>query len=320
MTIEDFTVNHIEQAARMAKRSYDAERERVPALPPVTDWPDMTGLAQNNLGAAAFEGGEMLGFLCCLNPWDGAFGVPGLRGVFSPMHANGTVPENRAAIYARLYRAAGEKWARAGAASHGICLYAHDTEGQAQFFRYGFGMRCVDAIRPMEDIPAPPREGYTFAELAPEEFGELWPLENRLRRHFLESPCFMLKAPETEESFLQAAARARWFAARRDGVTAAFLRAEITGETFLCDTPGYIHCDGAYCRPEYRGTGVFASLLAFAVQTLKAGGFTRLGTDFESINPAAHGFWRKHFSAYTHGVVRRIDEGAVELRKKERTV
>ncbi|MCL2003638.1 MAG: GNAT family N-acetyltransferase [Oscillospiraceae bacterium] len=317
MKITAFTINHIEQAAQLAKRNYDAERARVPALPPNPEWPDMTGFAQNNLGAAAFDGGEMLGFLCCGEPFENAFGSTGARGVFSPMHANGTVLENRAGIYARLYQAAGEKWAQAGAASHGICLYAHDAEGQAQFFRYGFGMRCVDAIRPMEEIAAPPREGFVFAELAREEFAEAVPLDNRLHRHMAESPCFMLKPPHTEAEFMQDTAQTRIFAARKDGAAVAFLLAGDAGETFIRGIPGYIHCDGAYCLPEHRGTGIFANLLMFAVQTLKAEGFTRLGTDFESINPAAHSFWLKHFTAYTHGVVRRIDEGAVALRKKE---
>ncbi len=41
---------------------------------------------------------------------------------------------------------------------------------------------------------------------------------------------------------------------------------------------------------------------------LKTEGYTRLGVDFESINPSGSGFWLKHFHAYTNSVVRRIDE------------
>jgi len=66
--------------------------------------------------------------------------------VYSLMGANASINDDRAKVYALLYQAAGEKWARAGAASHGICLYAHDTAAQEQFIRYGFGLRCIDAI------------------------------------------------------------------------------------------------------------------------------------------------------------------------------
>jgi len=47
------------------------------------------------------------------------------------------------------------------------------------------------------------------------------------------------------------------------------------------------------------------------LQKLKALGYTRLGVIFESFNPSGSGFWLKHFTAYTHSVVRRIDEYAI---------
>ncbi len=40
-------------------------------------------------------------------------------------------------------------------------------------------------------------------------------------------------------------------------------------------------------------------------------GVTRLGVDYESINPSGSAFWQKHFTEYGYGVVRRIDDGAV---------
>jgi GNAT superfamily N-acetyltransferase len=314
LQITTFTTEHIEQAARIAKRNYETERGRVPALPPVADWPDLSVFARNGLGAAAFGGdGEMTGFLCCWDPFDGAFGIPGLRGVFSPMHANGTVPENRAAIYARLYQAAGEKWARAGAGSHGVCLYAHDAEGQAQFFRYGFGMRCVDAIRPMEDLGAPACEGYVFSELAPEDALEVLPLEKQLNDGYIESPFFVRRETGGEAAFLSEYAQCRpvCFAARHEGRPVAYLRAEQGGETFIQDTPGYLHITGAFCLPEHRAKGLSQALLGRMIRRLQERGYTRLGVDYESVNPSGFRFWQKHFSAYTCGVVRRIDEGAV---------
>ena len=92
------------------------------------------------------------------------------------------------------------------------------------------------------------------------------------------------------------------------GRIVAFIRAELDGETFIQDTPGYLHCKGMYCIPEHRGMGISQKLLILLVQKLKADGYARLGVDFESFNPSGSGFWLKHFHAYTYGVVRRIDE------------
>jgi ribosomal protein S18 acetylase RimI-like enzyme len=310
LQIVDFTAAHIERAALIVKQNYETERGKVPALPPVDEIPDLMPFAENGLGVAAVDGGMMLGFLCCYGLFDNAFGISGLRGVFSPMHGNGTLPENRAAIYARLYQAAGAKWMQAGAASHAACLYAHDTEGLAQFFRYGFGMRTVDAIRRMDGITAPPCDGYTFSKLAPEDALKIMPLDNMLHRHCSESPFFMYKPDHNEDSFLEYWTKNQpaCIAAGHEDQIVAYILAELNGETFIKDKPGYHHISAAYCLPEHRGKGLHQYLLKLMVQKLKAQGYTYLGTDFESFNPSGVGFWLKYFDAYAYGVVRRIDE------------
>lgn len=313
MKIVDFTVEHIADAERIARRNYEAERRHVRILPPLEDFPDLRYFAENKLGVAAFEGDEMVGFLCCVSPFGNAFHSTDAVGVFSPMHANGTTPENRGKIYAWMYQAAGEKWMKAGASSHAVCLYAHDKEGQEQFFRYGFGLRCIDAIRGMDEIEAKPCNGFEFMELSPEKCMGVLPLDHMLDAHMAASPTFILRQSETESSFMEKAAQnqSRCFAAKAHGKIAAFLKVERDGETFICKTPGYIHITGAFCLPEFRGMGVYQNLFNFVIRTLKSEGYTRLGVDFESINPTAYGFWTKYFGLYTHSVVRRIDEHAI---------
>lgn len=100
----------------------------------------------------------------------------------------------------------------------------------------------------------------------------------------------------------------RCFAAAFQGRLCAYLKLSAKGETFLSPSPRYRHITGAFCLGEHRGKGVVQTLLNCAIQSLKGEGCTHLGVDFESINPAAHAFWCKYFSPYTHGLVRRIDE------------
>ena len=303
----------MEAAMRLAKQNYEEERAYVPALPRLDSVPDLRPFADNGLGAAAFEGSEMVGFLGCSPPFRNAFGSPGVTGLFSPLGANGAVRENRAKIYARLYQAAGEKWVRAGASSHAVCLYAHDRQAQEQFYRYGFGLRCVDAIRGMDEITAPPCEGYSFHKLSREDILKALPLEHHLCESYADSPFFMFREKSSEAEFLEEVERFQpvYFTAEYQGQTVAFIRAELDGETFVQDTPGYIHVKGAYCLKEHRGKGLHRNLLNLLVRELKARGYTRLGVDFESFNPSGQGFWLKYFDAYTHGVVRRIDEKAL---------
>ena len=313
MQIVDFTTNHIEAAANLARQNYEEERGFVPTLPPVDRLPDLNSYAENGLGVAAFDGNTMIGYLCSVSPFKNAFHSTDATGVFSPMGANGAIGKYRAKIYARLYQAAAEKWVRAGASSHAVCLYAHDKEVQEQFFRYGFGLRCVDAIRGMDEIVAPSCEGYSFSELASEAVLKVLPLENMLDDGYIDSPFFMYREKNNEAVFLKNYEyfQSVYIVASYEGRIVAFVRAELDGENFICNTPGYLHVKGAYCLPEHRGKGINQKLLSMLIQRLKTSGYTRLGVDFESLNPTAYGFWLKYFDAYTYGVVRRIDEKAL---------
>lgn len=318
MHIVDFEKKHIEEATAIALENYNEEKQVVNELPQVNKIPDLDAFTGNGLGVAAFEGDRMVGFLCGCTPFDNAFRATDVRGVFSPMGAHGAIQENRAKIYAAMYQAVSTKWVDAGAVSHAICLYAHDEALQYHFFQYGFGLRCLDAIRPLEIIPCEKCEGYEFEELQQEEFKFVYPLHLALYEHYRESPFFMNRTPEAEEVFKMSSAEdeGRFFVARRKGEICAFVKIAATGETFVATGNTYRHIRGAYCLPEHRGKGLYQNLLNFVIKTLKAEGYTELGVDFESFNPTARGFWLKYFAPYTHSVVRRIDERILQVRGK----
>ena len=315
MVIKKFEKQHIEEAKSIARANYDKERKVVKDLPIIHDIPDLDVYAENGLGVAAFDGKKMTGFLGCVSPFENTFRSTDVTGVFSPMGANAAIQENHTQIYAAMYQAAGAKWVKAGAVSHALCLYAHDEELQRQFYYYGFGLRCIDAIRPMDLIACAPRPDYEYAELPADEYHLIYPLDFALNRHYCESPFFMNRTPASQEEFLTASVQenARYFVARQSGKICAYLRITASGETFIATGSSYRHITGAYCLPEHRSKDVYQNLLNFVISKLKAEGYPMLGVDFESFNTTARGFWLKYFAAYTHGVVRRIDERIMQL-------
>lgn len=314
MIITDFLPQHIPQAMEIAAANYEEERLRVPALQECEP-PPLEEFATNGLGSAAFEGERMLGFLGVYAPFDNSFYTTGVRGVFSPLHAHGAIYENREAVYQRLYQAAGDKWVTAGAISHAVALYDHDCIGQRAFYRYGFGQRTADAIRFLDPIPIRNlRFTCKYAELSPAEVTELTCLNNVLLSHLGKSPCFMPLPTATGESLSTEAATHRFFAAIREGKPIAYLRLSNEGETFITLDEAVPNITGAACLPQYRGTGVAQNLLAFLSDTLAKEGYTRLGVDCESFNPTAWGFWRKYFTVYSAGIVRRIDDYILQYR------
>jgi GNAT superfamily N-acetyltransferase len=109
----------------------------------------------------------------------------------------------------------------------------------------------------------------------------------------------------------------RYFAAKVNGKPIAYMKLSDSGENFATEVDDIINICGAYCEPEYRGTGIYYNLLCHVMRELKREGYRLLGVDCEGFNPTARGFWTKYFTEYTHSLVRRIDEKAVnEILKK----
>ena len=314
MQIIDFTAAHIEQAAQIAKQNYEEERGFVPALPPIDTVPDLTPYAENGLGVAAFESDTMVGFLCSVSLIDRPFQIPGILGAYSPLHAHGALFQNKVRIYAEMYAAAAEKWVESGASNHAVVLYAHDAEAQQQFFRYGFGLHGVDAIRETNDLRIDHVSDFQYTELLPDEFEDIWPLHNLLLDHFQQSPMFISFPRGTKDEFrhMNEKQKPRYFAAKHGVTVIAYMKLAKRGETFFSGTRDMMNICGAYLLPEYRGKGIYGALLGYTASILLDEGYARLGVDFESINPTAYGFWLKYFDTYTHSVVRRIGEHAAK--------
>ncbi|MBP3645527.1 MAG: GNAT family N-acetyltransferase [Clostridia bacterium] len=308
MQIIDFTRDMIPQAERLIHLNFMEERKAVDVLPAQAQHPPLDALAGNGLTCAAVEDGRLLGFLGAFGPWKPVFCTPDTAGVLSPLHAHAVQKEQRVMIWRRLYQAAGEKWARAGAASHAITLYAHDADARDALYLYGFGLRCMDLMRPMTPIGA---KGPDCREIFDQR--QVTPLRRALAEHLSKSPSFMRMNPEHLESWLaeKEQSHTRIFAAQREGRIAAFIEVDQEGENHLACTGGTMNICGAYCMPEYRGTGVAQSVLEEVIRVLGSEGYIRLGVDCESFNPTAVGFWSKYFQAYTHSVVRRIDENVL---------
>lgn len=308
MKISDFTAGDMEQAARIMRENYDEERRAVPALPEIAGWPGLRHFADNGLGVAAFEQDEMVGFLCTFAPREGAFGRT--KGNFSPLHAHGTRQQGRADIYDRLYQNAAGKWVAQGSLCHAIALYAHDEAAHQSFFDNGFGNRTVDAVRLTTAIDAPGTR-FTYRRTGVEEAADIARLRDGLVRHLGGSPVFM---PPEGSSDAQEIAQGMqndehtYFAAYDGASMVAYIKIQRQGENFACDAADMMSISGAFALPEVRGSGVYTALLAFLMDWLRERGYARCGVDFESFNYTARGFWLKHFTAYTHGVVRRIDE------------
>lgn len=317
MILTNFTNKYLEQTMSLVKQNYKEERQFVLSLPENTIIPDLSDLADNNLGVAALEGERLLGFLCCYEPWENAFGTKA-RGIFSPLHGHGALGGDKELIYRMLYQKAAENWIKQDITYHTISLYAHDEQVKKAFFTYGFGLRCIDAIRPMEKIADSQSTKITIKRLEQGDIPKIRSLREQLSIHLSESPCFLYSSEQEFQSWLSRAEMRNSiiYAGFEGEEIIAYIEVMHGGENFVTENTDMMSICGAYCLPKRRGEGIVQNLLNVMMEELAKEGYQQLGVDYESFNPTAYRFWNKYFKPYTNSVTRRIDEKILTKRKE----
>ena len=319
MEIVTLNKKHALDAAKLAAAQYNAEREKVTILPDMADLELLAGsiskLCENGLGIAAIDGGHLVGYMAGYGPLKNYFGNS--DGIFSPIEGNAAISENKAKIYTLLYQNTAEVWVRHGLLSHVIAVHSHNDEAVSCLFHLGFGIRCVDAIRPAQSIDSKTLKGYEFRECTSSDADILAVFENKIMLHLRTSPIFMpRKADITAAEIIKSMDDGeRYFMVSHEDTPAGFIKIGGEGENFACAAPDMENLCGAYLLPEYRSSGIFTGFLSYVCQKIKAEGYIRLGVDYESFNPQGNAFWQKHFTPYTYSMARRIDERILKLYK-----
>ncbi|MEN8907837.1 MAG: GNAT family N-acetyltransferase [Clostridiales bacterium] len=305
--------NHIEIVSEIALKEYYEEKSKVSILPEENFYESIcklvSELADHKLGVVAVEGKKILGFLTCHKPIKNYFGKT--LGTFSPIHAHGTIKENRKNIYSLLYQQTSKIWVKQEIYSHAIALYKHNDEAVSSFFENGFGLRCIDAIRTVEAIKSKDFPDINFFELRIDSIDKLVPLKNNLIKHLQETPIYIplfFKVDEEKMRKNNSEKNSRYFVAEKNDNIIAYIEIMNSGENFACTSTNMKNICSAYMYPKYRNNGIFTKLISYLMEILDKEGYKKCGVDFESLNPTAKGFWLKYFTAYTYSVVRRIDE------------
>lgn len=308
MTIQPFSLRHLQPAARLAEQLYRRERAHVPVLPDRDLTANFAAYLRSlpaDAGVVAVEDGVLLGYLCAL-PVDRMFGL--CPGAYSPLWAHGAACRPREVI-PRLYEAVGGDWVRGGRLTHSVALYAHDPEAIAAWFELGFGGRCVDAIRALGPVEGARATGLTIRRADARDAAALLPLFAALDGALSRPPLFMpVFAPPTREQVRASLTQDEVWAAFDGSEAVGYLLLRPQAETFVAADPDTRNICGAYVREDQRGAGVAAALLQAAVDALAAAGYARCGVDYECFNRLGSRFWDRHFTRYTAGVTRRIDE------------
>lgn len=273
LKIIDFCENHIDQAKNISIENFNNAKKSIQFLPKINELPDFLPLTKNNLGVSAFDDEKPIGYLCCYGPWDNAFATSKAKGIWSPLHGNGLFENRYRNVYSKMYQEASKKWVNLGITSHAITYYTHNSDIKNQLFRYGFGLRCIDAIRLTEEIDVIKNCDIDFMELEYENFSKIIPLDKLLRDHLKNSPTFLCYEIGEEDKDNQIKRviqnNFRYFVAKRNNEIIAYIKITDEGENFITEQNCVKNICGAYCISEYRGKNIIQNLLNYVLIIIK---------------------------------------------------
>ncbi len=317
LTLLELSDHHLSDAAALVAARCRALQAVIPETParytePETILPLLTNLAQRAPGLVALRNGQLVGFLLGMV-------LPAFRGkrsIYSPEWANGALLAEADTINQALYARLSARWVADGCVLHALTVLAHDVRGLDGWYRQGFGLNGVDAVRGLEPVageqaPVTVRQA-TSADLALVAAHGL-----ALQRHLASAPIFKaLTEPESEAEYaqwLEQPTHVMWLAfdaADRPVGSLGLVPANPDACTLMQD-PGTISVMHAYTEPAVRGQGIAAALLDRAIADGRARGYMRCSVDFESQNIPAAAFWRRHFQPVCYSVIRNVDERCV---------
>lgn len=306
---------HLAGAARLFRGAFGRLRRRVPALPDELAEPPaaralLAGFLREDRALVAMAGSAVVGYL---GWWElEAFRDTPRRAAYSPEFGQAAARPGGVEVALALYHAATARWASAGCEVHAFTLLAGQPALERALFRNGFGMFVEDALRPMTAVQALAPEGITVRRAVPADAERVAALDAEHQRHYAAPPLSMVPrtpfAAADVSAFLAAEPASIWLA-EAAGEAQAFLQLEPAshGAVRISLAPTTISITGAFTRPAWRGRGLAAALLARAVDHYAAAGFLRMAVDYETFNPWAVAFWRRHFEPVAVSVVRVVE-------------
>lgn len=309
------TPDDLVTAARLAHRTHEQLRSRLPFLParsPADFAPRIEWMTRHGIVLGRFAGTELTSFL-------GAFPIDRFRnagkGSFGPDWCHGQIASEEPGTTCReLYRELAPRLMAMDCRIHAFAFHATEKQAIDALRLTGFGHIVLDAARPTGELLAALPEATPEVEIHRAEPGDaetLAGLDALLAEHIAAAPVLM-PAPRGRDrdqwtDWLGSPARIALLA-RIDGRTAGFIKAEEPqfDVSYAVHDRVTLAINGMLVHPAFRRHGVGTALLAALAHQARASDKTLVSVDCETTNIEAFSFWTRWFEPVSWSLERRV--------------
>jgi len=222
--------------------------------------------------------------------------------------------ENKERIYLALYKYISKQWIEADIFNHIWIFFYRDEKLKEFLYDLGFGAYAVDAFSRLPLVKLEQESPYSIRLATDTDLSALKPIVDESVTYYIEEPLFLKRDPVSEDELKNLIGRKNIFIATDGDEIIGFININKSSENdiqYLTENGcGLIDELGAYIKPKYRGNKLGEFLLeAISVYCIN-NDINRVHVDWESANPFANKFWRKHFKPMTLSVRRTINKDA----------
>jgi len=316
--IKPFQKSHVEEAANIFIQNYKILQKEYKELPSKYEdrniiIPMLEDIIISNPSAVAIENGRVIGYMtgfANIKEFKGS-----AMGVYIPEWGHSSLPiENREEIYYELYRSISNEWVSNKNYAHCITYYANDELLKDIFYQLSFGLLVIDGVMPLHKSEVSDMDGIVVREAIEKDISGIKELDQNINKHLNKAPIFLYNTceeqsdEEVKNEFIND--EVKTFVAEKQGEILSCIRGMIhkSPNARILQDQGTLGINFGYTKPNIRGFGLAAKVLAELINWGIDNDMKRCAVDFESQNREGARFWLKHFKPICYSAIRKVDD------------
>jgi len=308
--IQRFTHNFIDDAAKLAAKSYKKQFQVTPFLPESLKKEDrmkifLQDIIEHYPGVVTLQDDKLVGYFT-------GFQILGYANKVNAIYIPdwGHYSEDLEDYY-NMYKELASTWIDRGYRFHMISVYSTHDMVQETISWLGFGKYVIDGILNASTFTIKHTEEvnttYKIRKGTPSDLHYIAPLGLELGSYLGRSPLFLQKETtdiQYYKKWLDIEGRHFWLAFD-DKTPVGFIQIESGAEdvSTIVQDPESVSITGLYVSPSYRNRDIGKRLLEQAVNWTKENAL-RLCVDFESVNNLGREFWLRYFKPFSFSYYR----------------
>lgn len=234
------------------------------------------------------------------------------KSAFCPIIGHASIEEDSQTIYHEMYNYAAQKWVDNNRFNHLWMIFNDNYILKNMLYDIGFGSHVIDAYAKVQKPVYRTNNKYIISKATYSDADVLFNLIKESVNYYSNSPIFLKRSTYELDDIIDIIQTDNLFVVWDNEVPIGVMNLSVQEgyniENLACTNTGLISKVGAYIKPEYRGMGIGKCLLSEIMHQCIQYNVQFIHVSFETANPFANIFWRKHFEPMILSVRRTVNK------------